>query len=215
MITRPITFTAEQVTATLSGRMTLFLEPLMPVMTPPFVPPRDVILWLNEDVHQKINKDDGLPMWVGFHPNYPHEAKWFTCPYGQSDDLLWVREDWAADYELNENGRGVNYFPWFYRANDSHPFAPPYDTWNDASTMPREASRLTLRITTVDVVRLQEIGDSRGMRTGLPLPDDPPRNFRRSVQDWWDAQYKAKGLGVDTDPWTWLITFEMEPEVEP
>jgi len=137
------------------------------------------------------------------------------CPYGQPGDTLWVRETWRAsasdpkyvhfaadlsDYEREEKG-----------------------PWRPSIFMPRWASRLTLRITSVRVERLQDISEAdaeaegvlpffeqfdaigRDQRVGGRLCADHPH--WTSFVCLWDEINGDRGAWA-SNPWVWCISFE-------
>ena len=69
------------------------------------------------------------------------------CPYGQVGDRLWVRETFSLYTWKPVNN--VIKTEYIYRADD-----PPYDDirWKPSIFLPREASRITLKITEIKVV---------------------------------------------------------------
>lgn len=135
-------------------------------------------------------------------------------PYAFPGDRLWVRETWAwAD------GR-YSIVPLVYRADGD---AQPCDEglWRPSIHMPREASRITLRVTEARVQRLQEIsfGDIRA--EGLPmLCDKHPGEhtacsyIRDGFVAGWDS-INGKKAPWSSNPWVWAITFEQETTSRP
>lgn len=128
-----------------------------------------------------------------------------TPPY-RSGDILYVRET----YRKNE-------YPWdnedyIYKA-DEHPTDWDIHKWHPSIHMPREAARIFLRVTDVQVERLQDINNDEALKEGCgyfgavdwvkePLPD-----FR----DTWDSTVKQKDralYGWAGNPWVWVIEFE-------
>lgn len=127
------------------------------------------------------------------------------CPYGAPGDVLWVRETWAPS----------DLAPVLYRAD-----GPVRNgRWRPSIHMPRWASRLSLRIKSVRVERLQEISDVDAISEGIAhnvlrdggysLPDtshyhasDP----RASFCSLWES---INGAGSwDANPWVWVIELE-------
>lgn len=121
-------------------------------------------------------KRDGYRVLDGSQP-------YFSCPYGQPGDRLWVRETCRAD-ELPDGLDGVRYLAddhfepikntegaadqWVsmhhYRGGNGGgligPTVPPIH-------MPRWASRITLDITAVRVERLQDISEADAVAEGI------------------------------------------------
>lgn len=86
---RPILFSAPMIRALLEGRKTQARRVVRPTMTSPKVAPLRMEPWLIDGV-QQWHETLYLPMWAGFHPDYPGEAKWFTCPYGKAGERQWL-----------------------------------------------------------------------------------------------------------------------------
>ena len=133
------------------------------------------------------------------------------CPYGVPGDLLWVRETWASDVDGCPAGLS-------YRADHLDPRgdgpANPM-RWRPSIFMPRWASRLTLRIMSVSVERLQEITEEDAMREGVKAEfvSTHPRiySYRAPFAELWDSINAERGFGWDTNPWVWVIGFELSP----
>lgn len=154
------------------------------------------------------------------------------CPFGQSGDRLWARENWAW-YPLDEDASCV-----IWRADYKPDANPPaeFGAWQSSANMPRWASRILLEVTAVLVERLQDISDEdvlaeglktlskdggRTFKTGVPdqdgLPDgdgwpwraweeDPRRAYKRL----WESIYGSDSWAQN--PWVWVIEFR---RVEP
>ncbi len=124
-------------------------------------------------------------------------------PYGQPGDLLWVRETWA---NIALNG----YTPvYLYRADSEQ--LPPRDaraadsTWRPSIHMPREASRLTLKIIEVRVERLQQITEGDVIQEGCPKEVLYGTGWYR---DLWNELNGARSWAAN--PWVWVLTFTVE-----
>ena len=139
------------------------------------------------------------------------------CPYGMPGDLLWVRESigrrpasflgieatngvessyYLADGEDVVDDRGFNLCPWFKRK-----VCPSIH-------MPRFASRITLRITSVTVERLQDINEEDAQAEGLLL--SYAGKGQNSYRDGFQRLWKSIN-GADSwyqNPWVWVIEFE-------
>lgn len=121
------------------------------------------------------------------------------CRYGPVGRRLWVREafregQYAVGDELSATQRVG------YRADFQ---GEPALKWTPSIHMPRWASRLTLRVTSIRVERLTDITDADVVAEGFPhagLGDtatDFVREFRR-----------FRGLDESADPWVWVVGFE-------
>jgi len=150
------------------------------------------------------------------------------CPYGQVGDRLWVRETWATErrldkYSPSEIGEAGDVALWF-RATEIPSVSLERGKWCPSIHMPRWASRITLEITEIRVERLQEIGGGDVDREGV-IYDDLWGKF--SIPDWdafaevqekvavrafaklWDSLNAKRGYGWETNPWVWVISFEL------
>ena len=91
------------------------------------------------------------------------------CPYGAPGDLLWVRETWFSPPRPLDDLLG-------FAADGDHPHGVTYRK-RPSIHMPRWASRLTLRITSVHVERLQEISEEDAVAEGC----------KEYVDRWWQG----------------------------
>ena len=90
------------------------------------------------------------------------ESQFWRCPFGQPGDRLWVRECWrqgtpawnGPDFDSEVR----------YRIDQSE--WPPCE-WQDATTMPQWASRITLEVVDVRGVRVQEISEEDIIAEGI------------------------------------------------
>lgn len=136
------------------------------------------------------------------------------CKY-HPGDILWVRETWA---EMP--------YGFVYRADDENPEGwEPDDRWRPSIHMPREAARLFLRITDVQVERLLEITEdgakAEGAVKSYPYTDpetgktafmlDEKGTYRSGFLQIWDITIKPSDrptYGWDANPWVWVVSFE-------
>lgn len=87
-------------------------------------------------------------------------------PYGEPGDLLWVRETFRwFDALLETDMEGV-YSVWQYKASTEEP--EDY-TWKPSIHMPKEASRIWLRVKDVRVERVQDITSRGALMEGYPV----------------------------------------------
>lgn len=128
----------------------------------------------------------------------------FYAPY-QPGDILYVRETWTTLLGS-----------YIYKADQKPGFKNP-GKWRPSIHMPREAVRIFLRVTDVQVERLQKITpeqiDAEGCKewahsakTGELLPSGPSW-FKIA----WNKTIKPKDralYGWEANPWVWVIEFE-------
>lgn len=209
MKARPILFSGEMVRALLEGRKTQT---------------RRIIkddLWVNLFYGELT--DDGMP-WVE-NPNTGYRGP-IRCPYGQPDDLLWVRETFGIGYDDGDDGYSA--IPWtgsdpkrdgkvFYRASFNENPEEGRLPWKPSIHMPRWASRLTLRITDVRVERVQDISRDDAVAEGCvsPLkgtelegvPGDYVADERTSFAQLWSRINGRESW--QANPWVWVVQFEV------
>jgi hypothetical protein len=130
---------------------------------------------------------------VAFGNNFRIESK-HRNPYGQSGDLLWVRETWKnADFPEAEG-------PYEYKASMADINAGwNKGIWKPSIHMPKHAARIWLRVKDVKVERLQEISYADAKAEGVEYP-----------HDFYDLWFKINGpLSWNANPWVWVVEFEV------
>ena len=139
------------------------------------------------------------------------------CPYGMPGDLLWVRETWQGyrktsyeydEWECIENAQNrkdyEGLWSWVYKAdNQNFP-----DKWFPSIHMPRLASRITLRIASVTVERLQDINEEDAQAEGVILSyaGKGQNSYRAGFQRLWKSINGSESWYQN--PWVWVIEFE-------
>lgn len=207
---RPILFSGPMVRAILSGAQTQMRRALKPQ---PYFDNRGLLWW-------EWSRSAGS---ASIDPVGQPSDEWLKhCPYGAPGDVLWVRETWApceapirsgfiqyaADGAI---GRRVSLLGvWVGKPSK----------WRPSIHMPRWASRLSLRIKSVRVERLQEISDVDAISEGIAhnvlrdggysLPDtshyhasDP----RASFCSLWESINGAGSWAAN--PLVWVVEFEV------
>lgn len=140
-----------------------------------------------------------------------------NCPYGKVGDILWARETFCKDLDV-EGG-------FLFKATNPEAECEDGDgsPWKPSIHMPKEASRIWERITDIRVERLQDISSDDCFAEGIdaenedyceaehyqlggsPIRGDRPERFAYFAL--WD---KINGPGsVDLNPWVWVITTEI------
>ena len=140
------------------------------------------------------------------------ELKRHWTPPCNTGDILYVRETWYKDPTRYMYKANYSYTEKFFRDGKEVQIK-----WCPSIHMPKEAARLFLRVTDVQVERLQDITsgqiDAEGCKewaysakTGELLPSGS--SF---FQIKWDRTIKPADLplyGWDANPWVWVIEFE-------
>lgn len=224
---KPILFNADMVNAILGGRKTQTRRAIKNIPS--------------NSKYYGINK-------FGDHLIYPEDEKELEhfypvlkCPYGQVGDELWVREtfrEWS-DFDL-DIGCGCSDHcncndlyptkPFCYRADGYEIDDDMRDIgikWKPSIFMPRNASRIQLRITDIRVERLNDLCDEDAQCEGLryhetfgewggvePHPssrkDSPHYRWYKNPVDafknLWNSINGNKSW--DDNPWVWVVEFE-------
>lgn len=150
------------------------------------------------------------------------------CPYGQSGDLLWVRETycafghWKTCYNAKKQRDEWHFVDMTLESGKQYRFAADMigdngarqrggmanQWWKRPSIfMPRRASRITLEITGVRIERLNDISGSDAVAEGVRsrLPDNGI-----AVSEYQDLWESINGPGSwDLNPWVWRIEFKV------
>ena len=136
------------------------------------------------------------------------------CPYGQPGDALYVREALMAVKDTTISPEEI--MPvCAYRADGAHIWERdqvrvPWQ-WQ-CSTLPaihcpRWASRITLRVISVRVERLQEVSEEDAEAEGLAASAN--YSARQHFARLWT---EINGAGSwDANPWCWCLSFSREP----
>ena len=205
---RPIIFTAESVRAILAGlktqtRRLIKLTQFGPSSTPGYE-------WTFRDKRGLWNDLTTAKLLA-----WPRRS-W--TPY-RADDLLWVKEAWCmADPEFANDGGPKYYFAATDEGvktsgfrKDGHPRSP----WISPLFMPRSASRITLRVTSVRVERVQAISDADAIAEGVEMFDNVDVGIVRhtfgakaAFAVAWD-QINAKRASWARNQWVWVVAFEV------
>lgn len=135
------------------------------------------------------------------------------CPQGQAGDHLWVREAfavgaWGPDH--NPEPETV------YRA-DRDKLPACAKSWRSPIYMPRRLSRLTLRIESIRIERIQQTKFKDVLREGVTHVDE--QKMRASFtgaayqREWlkarWDGINAKRGFPFESNPWVWAIHFRV------
>lgn len=220
---KPILFNTEMVRAILEGRKTVTRR----VVRYDFSQ-----LYASACTHRKWGEGYGTSL--GTVPESLDE--WYVRkaakpPY-HPGEILWVRETWqfipCIDCRMDMNGicgdTPVSYEDrdmvgegcFVYRADYPEPGRL---CWRASIHMPREAARLFLRVTEVQVERLQDMTEENAIMEGLKDSEAGSDSLLTRFSELWDRTVKREDiltLGWDANPWVWVIEFEPcgKPEEE-
>ena len=204
MSERPILFSGPMVRAILEGRKT---------QTRRVLKPSAYLRRYNDE--RRLNLSEAQLLDAKAHAARVNIGRGLPSPCGAPGDTLWVRETWAPS---RFKAGDPNYA---YRADGER---EGVGRWRPSIHMPRRASRLTLRIKSVRVERLQEISQGDAQAEGLsgPMIDAeldaivnqiglaPSKAFRAL----WDS-INEKSHPWASNPWVWVVEFERVAQEAP
>jgi hypothetical protein len=199
----PILFNGDMVNAILSGKKTQTRRVILPQ-------PETILAW-----EEWIKDGTTLAFTIA------GENEW-KCRYASKlGDTLWVRETWAGvdwlAYDCDKDPPETI----GYRADKSARYmGTPLATehwnwdlvkWKPSIHMPKWACRLRLEVTEVRVERVQDITWDDAIAEGVT--EDECRPYRINQVEWfeqlWDSINAKRGYSWDSDPWVWVIEFEV------
>lgn len=180
MSEKPILFSAQMVRAILEGRKTQTRRVIKPQPEADLDPSTVVAAWDTGFIDEK-------------------------CPYGETGDHLWIRENFWLDKKTGEMLG--------YCAEDEEKYSNNKTVKKTHSIyMPRWASRITLEITDIRVERLQDITQADACAEGVLLKSweacdsfntTPERQFCKLWKDINGPQ------SWDENPFVWVIEFKV------
>lgn len=205
---KPILFSTPMVKAILDGRKT---------MTRRVIKPQPTIM------------ANGKPL-NGYNDSMIKAAGEFPTPKYQPGDILWVRETWGigtrpdpmqgwvdgVEFKADEAFIDeIESLPLYHTDNEALFELYSNDErkgWHPSIFMPREASRLFLRVTDVRVERVQDILCGDMQREGCIPKTVTGGQWQQWQHDYWiplwDSIYVKRGYGWDKNPWVWVYSFE-------
>lgn len=145
------------------------------------------------------------------------------CPYGEAGDVLAIKEAWRparnfarapleADYSdayVPRYDRGGDY----EYMNDVSPlYLEESGVWYQAESMPVEAARHHIQLTSVRLERVQSLTIEAALAEGMPQglrPDADPNIPIFAFAAYWDDLYGAGSW--DLNQVVWVLEFEQLP----
>lgn len=209
MAIKPILFNSEMVRAILDGRKTCTRRVIKPQPDEKHTYPLGFVTDSTE------KKEVGC---FGFAANeYGGSIQYVKPPYRYAPgDILYVQETWK------KAPNGYYYYEDWQR-ND----IADITKWKPSIHMPKEATRIWLKVTDVRVERLQDItpkgAESEGVgnlfyddigygEKNYGTEVDPEYGITKEQFAWlWESTIKKSDLdcyGWDANPWVWVIEFE-------
>lgn len=130
------------------------------------------------------------------------------CPYGSPGDTLWVRETWQT--ATTPTDRDLSMVR--YAADGPVHCEGDEWTWRPSIHMPRWASRITLRVTSVRVERLHAITEDDAAAEGAPRVlalDEEHGRDERGHRIGFEALWREINgdASWDANPWVWRVEF--------
>ena len=223
MAERPILFSGPMVRAILAGTKTVTRREVTPSRS--LVDGSGVCAWPHLDFDGSEWVDQGPSPAGNPGPylkvaNVDGERRHRVYPRYQVGDLLWVKETHASNVQagLHPADAGI-----VYRATD-----PDWSTmagwkWKPSIFMRRADSRITLRVTSVRVERVQDISEDDARAEGvseLPLQEGAPgawwrvpgtgmgphHSARAAFKALWESINGAESW--EANPFVWVVGFE-------
>ena len=228
MAIKPILFNTEMVRAILDGRKTCTRRVIKPQ-------PQSGLCYTYGGSHKScIGKwtypNKGAHEFFGEEYKLPENikdeelSKRWDPPY-HADDILYVRETWERFECWNCEGDERGNCPkepqksvldktcgcYMYRATDE---IYGDARWHPSIHMPKEATRIWLKVTDVRVERLRDITPEQIGREGVEVEYPHVLNGeekRYAFSTLWNSTIKKSDLdsyGWNANPWVWVIEFE-------
>lgn len=124
------------------------------------------------------------------------------CPYGNPDDILWVRETWKPipiNIKLPKE--------YFYKYKADHPYTENLFKWKPAIHMPKDACRLFLKIVDIRVEKLHNITDIEALSEGVLNGQNIFINneLTEAFKILWKSINGEESW--ESNPWVWVIEF--------
>lgn len=209
----PILFNTEMVRAILDGRKTCTRRLVKPQPKSKLCytfagSDSDTWGYPNRTAHEICGEEFKLPNDI----TEEELSKRWNPPY-HTDDILYVRETWCG-LPVNEAGHMRGHTIYYYKADGELRPKGWRGTWHPSIHMPKEASRIWLKVTDVRVERLQEITAEQIGREGVEVEYPHVLNGeekRYAFSTLWNSTVKKSDLdryGWNANPWVWVIKFE-------
>lgn len=215
----PILFNTDMVRAILEGRKTVTRRAVkVPEYYPHFYKIHD-----NTDGAITCSKD---ALCAGFYKDsqvfYMDEEKHIDAVYYKAPckpgDILYVRETWQEDTLFEDQRR------YFFKADENSCMEGETD-WRPSIYMPKEAARIWLRVTDVQVEKLQDITTEQIIKEGAnqeaikhyiaQMPEETEEwieaAHRLEWQQLWNSTIRKPYIdryGWEANPYVWVIEFE-------
>jgi len=162
------------------------------------------ILWVRETWRIGAWNEDIGCIAVDYKADNYARREWIRIKDEERFKRYWIEstdDAIKAGVELDENGE----YHWEPRQAPTR--------WRPSIFMPREAARLFLRVKNVRVERLWDITETdvrkEGFSDHFDIETDTFYPCGYFFKHTWNSMYAKRGYGWDTNPWVWVIEFEM------
>lgn len=210
----PILFNGEMVQAILDGRKTVTRRLIKP--QPKFKlcytiagKGNGTFGYPDKNVYKYWGEEFRLPDCISYEDM---QFRW-NPPY-HADDILYIRETWHKYKKRVGNGEGCHIAEFYgYKASIANS-EDANEPWKPSIHMPKEATRIWLKVNEVRVEWLQEITIDGIRNEGLTSMAVHAGDMEIALAEWknlWNSTIKKSDLdryGWDANPWVWVIEFE-------
>jgi hypothetical protein len=140
----------------------------------------------------------------GLNEDHNNGRTSIPCPYGEPGDRLWVRETWR---------RSTTSDRYHYLADihdDRGLLEETRGQWKPSIYMRREASRITIAVTSVRVERVRDITEEDARAEGVSPGEQRTLTSVGAFAVLWDLiNGKRPGCSWADDPFVWVVGFEV------
>lgn len=173
---------------------------------------------LTSEITQKYKRQ--ASQLVGVHAfftdkEYMGHQLGIKCPLGQPGDMLWVRETWM----YNPNIEMFPNEPYYFKASKSKQFIEEWPKcWRPSIHMPKEAARIWLQVEEVRVERLHSITKEDAIAEGIEKMNDQLFKSYAAENMWTNVAKdsfmtlwsKINGVkSTHANPWVWVVKFKV------
>lgn len=210
----PILFNTDMVRAILDGRKTVTRRLIKP--QPKFKlcytfagKGNGTFGYPDKNVYKYWGEEFRLPDCISYEDM---QFRW-NPPY-HADDILYIRETWHKYKKRVGNGEGCHIAEFYgYKASIANS-EDANEPWKPSIHMPKEATRIWLKVNEVRVESLQDITIDGIRNEGLTSMAVHAGDTEIALSEWknlWNSTIKKSDLdryGWDANPWVWVIEFE-------
>ncbi|OCH60893.1 hypothetical protein A6D98_09850 [Aliivibrio fischeri] len=221
MKSTPMIFNTEMVQALLSGNKTVTRRPMKPQPVDSGLGykwfPSNIVQSMVQIDNFKEDKEDYLKGII------PH-----VCPIACKGDLIYVRETFCMGriYDYDSGHPASDYLYVEQCAVDEHVIYKQYCLdenieidevkWKASIHMPKELSRITLKVTDVRIEQVQDITEEQAISEGMPtnkecqkIAIDSGLGWYQKPVTWFKSLWNGLYNNWDDNPYVWVIEFEV------